>query len=241
MARVGARSGPCAPWGRPDLPPRPYRSVALAALALAVALAAPSTPRAQLLDEPLALRAPRLPDLRVALADAPPPSAPSLDFDLLGEAQKPAAAQEDPALRKRRKYLTLHQGLGLGLLGLQVASTVTGQLNYDDKFGVSNSDRYKLTHKLVTYANLATFAAVGTIALLAPRDQNAPPRGFGRTTVHKIGMGLATAGMLTQAVLGVYTTHREGYVDQQRYGRAHLVVGYSTLAVMLAAVGALVL
>lgn len=211
----------------------------LAAMSLA---AVPSGARARgLLERELAIPERTEPDLRVALAEQPPPAAPSLDFDLLGEPPRPAAPQDDPALKRRRKYLNLHQGLGLGLLGLQLASTVTGQLNYDDKFGVANTGRYKLTHQVVTYANLATFAAVGTIALLAPRDRNAPPRGFGRTTLHKLGMGLATAGMVTQAVLGVYTAHREGYLDQQRYGRAHLVVGYSTLAVMLAAVGALVL
>ena len=210
--------------------------VALAALLVG---ALPRTARAQgLLERELSPPERARPDLRVALAD---PTAPSLDFDLLGDAPKPPAAQEDPALRRRRKMLNLHQGLGLGLLGLQLASTVTGQLNYDDKFGVANTDRYKLTHQVVTYANLAAFAVVGGIALLAPRDRDAPPRGFGRTTVHKIGMGVATLGMVSQAALGVYTTRREGYVDQQRYGRAHLVVGYSTLAAMLVAVGALVL
>lgn len=216
------------------------RHVTFLVLAALLAGAVPRTARAlELLDVELSLPERAHPDLRVALANPPP--GPSLDFDLLGEAPKPAAPQEDPALKKRRKLLTLHQGLGLGLLGLQLASTVTGQLNYDDKFGVSNTGRYKQTHQLVTYANIAMFAAVGTIALLAPKEKNAPPRGFGRTSIHKIGMGLATAGMVTQAVLGVYTTHREGYVDQQTYGRAHLVVGYSTLAAMLVAVGALVL
>ena len=215
---------------------RHANAIALAALFLCSLV--PRAARGQgLLERELSLPRPR-PDLRVALAA---PTAPSLDFDLLGEPAKPAAPQEDPALKKRRSYLDLHQGLGLGLLGLQLASTVTGQLNYDDKFGVSNTGRYKLTHKVVTYANLAAFAAVGTIALLAPRDKNAPPRGFGRTTIHKIGMAVATVGMASQAVLGVYTAQREGYVDQQRYGRAHLVVGYSTLAAMLVAVGALVL
>jgi hypothetical protein len=47
--------------------------------------------------------------------------------------------------------------------------------------------------------------------------------------------------MVTQAYLGIQTVNREGYVDQQQYGRAHLVVGYATLAAMLVGVGALVL
>jgi hypothetical protein len=166
--------------------------------------------------------------------------APSMDFDLLGDAPKPAVVAEDPSLRRRRKMLEWHQGLGIGLFALQLTSTVTGQLNYNDKFGVSNTGRYKETHKIVTYANLTAFAVVGTLALLAPTEKNAPPRGFGRTTVHKIGMGLATLGMITQGVLGVQTARREGYLDQKKYGRAHLAVGYATLAAMSVAVGAIV-
>jgi hypothetical protein len=139
--------------------------------------------------------------------------------------------------------LNLHQGLGIGLLGLQVASTVTGQLNYDDKFGGSdpaNTDKYKATHKVVTYTNVAAFVVVGGIALFAPTEKNAPPRPFGRTTIHKIGMALAAVGMATQVYLGVKTVGREGYLDQKDYAQKHLAVGYATLAVMGIAVGALV-
>ncbi len=221
-------------------PGRPAPVPTLAALALAI-LVSPRGARAQgLLDEPLALSF-RPPDLQVGLAAAAPPP-PSLDFDLLGEAPKPAAVQEDPALKRRREMLNLHQGLGLGLLGLQVAVTVSGQLNYWDKFTPGeNTDRYKLTHQVLSYTDLAAFAVVGGIALLAPRDKNAPPRGFGRSTVHKIAMAVAAAGMVTQAFLGIQTASREGYVDQQQVARTHLVVGYATLAAMLVGVGALVL
>jgi hypothetical protein len=182
------------------------------------------------------------PGLRVALASAKqkPADASSLDFDLLGDAPKPKLAAEDPSLKTRRSMLNLHQGLGLGLLGLQVASTVTGQLNYSDKFGTANTGRYKATHQVLVYSNLAAFAVVGGIALFAPTEKNAPPRPFGRTTIHKIGMALATAGMLSQGVLGVRTAQREGYLDKQTYGRAHLAVGYATLAAMCVAVGAIV-
>jgi hypothetical protein len=187
----------------------------------------------------------REPDLtvRVALAatKARPGGSPSsMDFDLLGDAPRPVVPAEDPSLRTRRKMLNLHQGLGLGLLGLQLASTVTGQLNYSDKFGTANTGRYKDTHRGLVYANIVAFAAVGGIALFAPTEKGAPPRPFGRTTIHKIGMALATAGMITQAYLGIRTAQREGYLDKQTYGRAHLAVGYATLAAMGVAVGALV-
>lgn len=179
----------------------------------------------------------------VAAASAPAgkgDDASSLDFDLLGAPKVAPLPREDPSLRTRRRMLTWHQGLGIGLYGLQLASTVTGQLNYDDKFGVANTGRYKATHRVITYLDLGMFATVGAIALFAPRDRTAPPRGFGRTTVHKVFMALATAGMITQGYLGVRTAQREGYLDQQSYGRAHLVVGYATLAAMSVAVGAIV-
>ncbi len=218
---------------------------------------APAVARGEglLLDRALSLDHVRPVDLRVALGDAKPgtksdsksdpanpdsKSSPSLDFDLLGDAPKPAAPAEDPSLKKRRQMLNLHQGLGLGLLGLQVASTVTGQLNYNDKFGVDNTGKWKATHKVVTYTNIAAFAVVGGIALFAPTEKNAPKRPFGRTSIHKIGMALATVGMATQAYLGVKTVSREGFIDQQDYAKKHLVVGYATLAVMGIAVGALV-
>lgn len=179
---------------------------------------------------------------RVALAatKAQPGGAPSMDFDLLGDAPKPKLPAEDPSLRTRRKMLNWHQGLGLGLYATQVASTVTGQLNYSDKFGVANTGRYKATHRVLVYLNLAEFAVVGGLALFAPTEKNAPPRPFGRTTIHKIGMALATVGMITQGYLGIRTAQREGYLDKQTYGRAHLAVGYATLAAMSVAVGAIV-
>lgn len=177
------------------------------------------------------------PDLRVAAAQG---AGPSLDFDLLGDAPKPAVPAEDRSLRTRRKMLNLHQGLGIGLFGLQLASTVTGQLNYDDKFSVDNTGRYKATHKGVTYANLGMFAVTGAIALFAPSPKGPKTGGVGRTTIHKIGMGLATLGMLGQGVLGVQTARREGYVDQKSYARKHLALGYATLAAMSVGVGVIV-
>jgi hypothetical protein len=231
---------------------RAVRALILAGLGLAPggarAEALPADPALSLLDQELTLASRPAPDLRVALAETKKDDAkksepaPSLDFDLLGEAPKTAAPVEDPSLKKRRQMLNLHQGLGIGLLGLQIASTVTGQLNYNDKFGADapNTDKYKATHKVVTYTNLAAFAVVGGIAIFAPTEKNAPPRPFGRTSIHKIGMALATVGMATQAYLGIQTVSREGYLDQKDYAKKHLVVGYATLAVMTIAVGALV-
>ncbi len=162
----------------------------------------------------------------------------SLDFDLLG-APPPAKPVDEGALRLRRSLLTWHQGVGLGMFALQLATTVVGQLNYDDKFGGANTDKYVQTHAILAFSTLAAFAAAGTLALLAPspiqRDE-----GFDRVKLHKIAMVVATAGMAAQGVLGIWTQSREGYVNQQTVATAHLAIGYVTLAAVAAGIGAIV-
>lgn len=213
-------------------------------MALAAALAPGAARAGPLLDEELSLARPARPSLSVALAAAAPPGGePSLDFDLLGKPAEVSAPAEDPALRRRRSMLRLHQGVGLGLLGLQLATTAVGQLNYSDKYGANApvTARYQATHKVLAYSALAAFTVNGGIALLAPRDPHKRSAGLDRVTVHKIGMAAAAVGMLAQGVIGWQAQSREGYLDQPRYARAHLAVGYATFAAVAVAVGALVL
>jgi hypothetical protein len=225
-------------------------------IALVLALAAPVAARAEvrLLDEAL-----HPPDLRtISLltsqdepekpAEEPPPDAGksgaangALDFDLLGEAEPPPVPPEDRSMRRRRKFLGLHQTAGLGLAALQVATTVVGQLNYNDRFGDSNTARYKLSHQVLAYTTVATFVGTGALALLAPDAPPKPNRGFDRVTLHKVSMFTAAAGMAAQVALGIYTARRDGYENKQDIGRVHLVVGYATLAAIAAGVGAIVL
>ena len=225
-------------------PPERRLPCPLPAAALAIAIAAvAATPRParalHLLDEQLSLEpsgasAPRV----VALAAAPPPS--DLDFDLLGTAKPPPPSEEDARMRKRRAYLQAHQRVGLAILGLETATVLVGQLNYNDKFGTANTGRYVLPHKALAYTTFGVFAVGGTLALLAPRPKDKPDRGWDRVRVHKIFMALATIGMVAQAYYGIQTRNREGYLDQQQIARTHLIIGYGTLAATGVAVGALV-
>lgn len=235
---------------RRDRRPYPARSVAAAALALALSPA--PAQGLSLLERDLVPGQPA-PDLAVVLAaasqeqepkaDAPSPPAapPSLDFDLLPEPSPVAPNPADGSMRLRRKMLRLHQGIGLGLLGLQLSTTAVGQLNYSDRFGGPSTARYQATHAALAYATLGAFALNGAIALLAPRPPGRTSQGVDRVTVHKLGMLAAAAGMVAQGALGIYTREREGYLDQQRYAQAHLAIGYATLAAVAVAVGALVL
>jgi hypothetical protein len=209
---------------------------ALAALALA-----PLPARAlHLLDQELSLDGSPRPDLTVALAAAPPPGD-SMDFDLLGKPPKPPdTSKEDARMRRRHKLLGWHQRVGLAMGTLELATIITGQLNYNDKFGTANTGKYVLTHKVLAYSTFVLFATGGTLGLLAPRPANKPDRGWDRVRVHKIFMALATAGMVAQAVVGIETRNREGYLDQKQLAQTHLAIGYATLACTGIAVGALV-
>jgi hypothetical protein len=143
-------------------------------------------------------------------------------------------------MKRRHKLLGWHQRVGLAMGTLELATIVAGQLNYNDKFGTANTGRYVLTHKALAYTTFGVFAVGGTLALLAPRPANKPDRGWDRVRVHKLGMALATAGMIAQAVVGIQTRDREGYLDQKQLGQRHLAIGYATLAATGIAVGALV-
>jgi hypothetical protein len=164
---------------------------------------------------------------------------PSLDFDLLGAAKPPPEPADSGALRLRRRMLSAHQGIGLGLLGLQLATTAVGQLNYSDRFPAGpDTGRYKLSHQALAYTTLGVFAVNGAVALFAPSAKT--PKRLDRVMVHRIAMFTAAAGMATQAVLGIQTRERVGRLDQERLATIHLAVGYATLAAVLTGVGAIV-
>ncbi len=58
-----------------------------------------------------------------------------------------------------------------------------------------------------------------------------------RALLHKISMAIATAGMVTQLVLGPISAPRPGTTEQRHLSIAHLGVGYLSFAAM--AVGTL--
>jgi hypothetical protein len=162
----------------------------------------------------------------------------SLDFDLLGTAA-PQAQVDGGRLRLRRTMLTVHQGMGLALVGLQLATTVVGQLNYSDKFGGANTGKYEQPHAVLAFADLGLFLGTGLVAMLAPKPVQ-QQEGFDRISLHKVAMFTAATGMASEAVLGMVTASREGYFNQKSIGTAHLVIGYVTLAAIITGVSAIV-
>jgi hypothetical protein len=226
--------------------------VLMLTMVLAVPAVASASPR--LLERDLAPPAPLRAVNLSLLADPAPAEAPAghaeknssgakkepsaagadLDFDLLGEAKAPELTAADRRMGRRRWMMKTHQAVGLGLLGTTLATTVIGQLNYNDRFGDSNTARYRVSHQVAAYTSLGLFAINGTLALLAPDPPRKVSRGWDRTTLHKIAMATAAVGMLAQGGLGIYTARRDGYENQQDFGRMHLAVGYATIAAVAA-------
>ncbi len=163
----------------------------------------------------------------------PPDLAPSqLDFNLLGAPKEKA----DPALQHRiemrRTMLTLHQGFGIATLAALAATTIVGQLDFNDRFrGGGDTGKYHGWHAGLAYGTSALFLTTGLLALLAPKPYPKPVR-LDTALLHKIAMGTAAAGMITQIVLGIVSRGQAGSVSERNLATAHQIVGYATLGAM---------
>jgi hypothetical protein len=177
--------------------------------------------------------------LQLALADGqaePQPAPKPDDFDLL-----PPEATPDPAevarqkdlegrLVLRRKMLRLHQIGGFATLGGLAVTAVLGELNYLDKYG-GGGDRgtWYQAHRWTALTTSAVFAGTAALAIFAPSPLEKPVR-LDTATLHKVAMGVASAGMVAQIVLGFWTASKEGKLAQRDFALAHQVVGFTTLA-----------
>jgi len=177
-----------------------------------------------------------------AAKDVPPAqSAPAqgndLNFDLLGEPTKPQHTAEDERIEHqaalRRTMLTVHQTAGLVTLAALAATVIVGQLNYSDKFSdvPNNSARFEKAHEILAFTAVAGFAGTGLLGLLAPVPYDKPLKAD-TTLAHKLLMGAATLGMVSELGLGIYTATHEGLANQKSVAQAHQIIGFSTLVFM---------
>jgi hypothetical protein len=177
------------------------------------------------------------------LAAPAPPARSTLDFDLLPELRPPGhgdAAAVEARVRDRRGKLQLHQAFGLATWAALAGTVVVGQLDFDDRFrGGGDTGRYHRAHKALAYGSAALFATTGTLALLAPEPYAKRGGRLDTALVHKLAMGTAAAGMVTQIVLGIASRRAAGTLRERNLASAHQVVGYTTLGAMT--VGGLVL
>lgn len=196
---------------------------------LLLALAAPAGAPPQAAAEPAT---PPAPDLSV------PAPASALDFDLLGpDAAEPAGPARDPAferrVERRRTMLKVHQGIGLATLATLAATTVVGQLHFDDRFrGGGDTGRWRTPHRVLAYSSAALFTTGGLLALFAPEPYAKRGARLDTATLHKVSMGVATAGMVTQVILGIAARGKAGTTRERDLAAAHQLTGYATLGAM---------
>jgi hypothetical protein len=167
------------------------------------------------------------------------------DIQLLPKeaAPDPAALQRqqelDQELHKRRQMLQLHQLGGMLTLASLGATVIFGELNYIDKYGGGgDTGQWYAWHKWSAFTATAIFAATGALAVFAPSPIEKPAR-LDTAMLHKIAMGVATAGMVTQIVLGFVTAGKEGQVSQRDYALAHQIVGFTTFGATAVGFGVL--
>lgn len=188
---------------------------------------------------------------------APEPKAAAgatLDFDFFAKEQDANAGEaaasggnllqlDDPDLaaqkaKTRRWMLTTHQTLGITTWALMAATVVVGQLHYNELYGGgSGSLKYQAPHRWLVVSTSAAFATTAAFSLFAPSPYEKPLR-FDTGLLHRIAVIGATAGMLTQAVLGWVTARQAeaGNPNNLRtYARTHQILGYTTLGFLTVA------
>jgi hypothetical protein len=167
------------------------------------------------------------------------------DVDLL---PRPAALDPEAVARQqqlehdltqRRKMLQLHQLGGMLTLASLGATVIFGQLNYIDRYGGGgDTRRWYEWHRFSAFTAAGLFAGTGLLALLAPSPLEKRAR-LDTAMLHRIAMGVATAGMATQVVLGFVTASKGGSVSQRDFALAHQIVGYTTFGATAVGFGVL--
>ena len=181
----------------------------------------------------------------VAQAAPAPQQAPPQDIELLPPAAAPSPAEAarrealERDLQTRRKMLQLHQLGGMLTLATLGATVIFGELNYIDKYGGGgDTGRWYEWHRWSAFTSAALFAGTGALAVFAPSPLEKKMR-LDTAMLHRIAMGVATAGMVTQIVLGFVTASKGGSISQRDFALAHQIVGFTTFGATAVGFGVL--
>lgn len=219
-----------------------------AALVVTVAVALLSASPARAAEPPPAGTSAAAAQSTSAPAPAPAAGGPDLNFDLdegtkpaLSPEQEKAKAAEAAELAKkaqgaklRRPMLRVHMIMGFATLAALTATVVIGHLNYYDQYTSGDfTGRYENAHLGLAVTTSSLFGSTALLALTAPYGYRQPSKiRFDTALLHKVSMALASAGMITQIILGSLTVAHGGRLDQPNLALGHVVTGYATWAFM---------
>ena len=169
-----------------------------------------------------------------------------LDFDFFGDKAGGAGAGEaagessDLATKReqqsqtRRWMLKTHQTLGIATWVLMAATVTVGQLNYNQLYGGGGTNKWQGTHQILVLSTSVAFAATAAFAIFAPTPYKKPLH-FDTGLVHRIAVIGATLGMVTEGLLGWWTTHQANAGNPNNLrsmALTHQIVGYSTFGLL---------
>jgi cytochrome b561 len=171
-----------------------------------------------------------------------------LDFDFFGEKSvgtrsaesvamnpEPAVSGIEQKAQTRRWMLKTHQTLGLATWALMAATVTIGQLNYNQLYGGGGgSPKWQTPHQILVLSTSLTFAASAAFAIFAPTPYKRPIQ-LDTGLLHRIAVIGATLGMVTEGVLGIWTSRQANAGNSNNLrtmARAHQIVGYSTFGLL---------
>jgi hypothetical protein len=176
--------------------------------------------------------------------DKPAEAKQPLDFDFFGDKAAGAktgesggdnpdlATEREQQSQTRRWMLKTHQVLGITTWALMAATVTVGQLNYNQLYGGGGggTNKWQGTHQVLVLSTSVAFAAAATFAIFAPTPYKKPLH-FDTGLIHRIAVIGATLGMVTEGLLGWWTTHQANAGNPNNLrsmARTHQIVGYST-------------
>ena len=131
--------------------------------------------------------------------------------------------------------LKTHQTLGIATWALLAGTVTIGQLNYNQLYGGRGGSRkWQTPHQILVLSTSVAFAATAAFAIFAPTPYKKPLR-FDTGLIHRIAVIGATLGMLTEGVLGWWTTHQASAGNPNNLramARTHQIVGYTTFGLL---------
>ena len=129
-------------------------------------------------------------------------------------------------------FTLLMEAYGAARSGADGVLTVSTLLTFASNWLAQHLGLFQLAHPALAGVSTALFATDASLALFAPSPYKKPIKADA-ALAHKILMGVAAAGFLSELILGPITAAQGGSLNQRNLAIGHLVTGYTSFAAML--------